>query len=130
MQFLQVENVMVVPTQVERESVYAIFSLKKPSDNNEVAVLNIILLDVDLAFDCQGIANLDNLENTSGDMRMLSDLQLVYRLHAMVPRNSTQLPNINTTKFQVERQPVYYIPTLTDNLTSEFNHLHSMSVIL
>ena len=42
MRFLQVENVMVVPTQVERESVYAIFSLKKPSDNNEVAVLNII----------------------------------------------------------------------------------------
>ena len=35
------------------------------------------------------------LENTSGDMPMLSDLQLVY----MVPRNSTQLLNINTTKF-------------------------------
>ena len=34
---------------------------------------------------------------------MLSDLQLVY----MVPRNSTQLININTTKFQVERKPVY-----------------------
>ena len=32
---------------------------------------------------------------------MLSDLQLVY----MVPRNSTQLLNINTTKFQVEREP-------------------------
>ena len=43
------------------------------------------------------------LENTSGDMRMLSDLQLVF----MVPRNSIQLLNINTTKFQVERQPVY-----------------------
>ena len=43
------------------------------------------------------------LENTSGDMRMLLDLQLVY----MVPRNSTQLLNINTTKFQVEREPVY-----------------------
>ena len=39
------------------------------------------------------------LENTSGDMRMLSNLQLVN----MVPRNSTQLLNINTTKFQVER---------------------------
>ena len=38
-----------------------------------------------------------------GDMHMLSDLQLVY----MVPRNSTQLLNINTTKFQVEREPVY-----------------------
>ena len=42
------------------------------------------------------------LENTSDDMPMLSDLQLVY----MVPRNSTQLLNINTTKFQVEREPV------------------------
>ena len=42
------------------------------------------------------------LENTSGDIPMLSDLQLVY----MVPRNSTQLLNINTTKFQVERDPV------------------------
>ena len=46
--------------------------------------------------------NAGALENTSGDMRMLSDLQLVY----MVPRNSTQLLNINTTKFQVEREPV------------------------
>ena len=39
---------------------------------------------------------------------MLSDLQLVY----MVPRNSTQMLKINTTKFQVERepdiQPVYH----------------------
>ena len=35
---------------------------------------------------------------------MLSDLQLVY----IVPRNLTQLVNINTTKFQVEREPVYY----------------------
>ena len=34
---------------------------------------------------------------------MLSDLQLVY----MVPRNYTQLLKINTTKFQVEREPVY-----------------------
>ena len=34
---------------------------------------------------------------------MLSDSQLVY----MVPRNSTQLLKINTTKFQVEREPVY-----------------------
>ena len=39
----------------------------------------------------------------SGNMPMLSDLQLVY----MVPRNSTQLLNINTTNFQVEREPVY-----------------------
>ena len=41
-------------------------------------------------------------EITSGDMHMLSDLQMVY----MVPRNSTQLSNINTTKFQVKREPV------------------------
>ena len=43
------------------------------------------------------------LENISGDMRMLSDLQLVY----MVPRNSTQfrqLLNINTMKFQASLQ--------------------------
>ena len=45
------------------------------------------------------------LEKTSGDMCMLSDLQLVY----MVPRNSTQLLNINTTNFQVEREPVYKV---------------------
>ena len=32
---------------------------------------------------------------------MLSDLQLVY----MVPRNSTQLLNINTAKFQVDLEP-------------------------
>ena len=44
-----------------------------------------------------------SLEITSGDMPMLSDLQLVY----MGPRNSTQLLKINTTKFQVEREPVY-----------------------
>ena len=43
-----------------------------------------------------------SLENTSGDMRMLSDLQLVY----MVSRNSTQFLSINTTKFQVESEPV------------------------
>ena len=36
---------------------------------------------------------------------MLSDLQLVY----MVPSNSTQLLKINTTKFQVEREPVKVI---------------------
>ena len=46
------------------------------------------------------------LENTSGDMHMLSDLQLVY----MVPRNSTQLLSINTIKIQVEREPVYHQP--------------------
>ena len=34
---------------------------------------------------------------------MLSDLQLVYMVH----RNSTQLLIINTTKFQVEHEPVY-----------------------
>ena len=36
------------------------------------------------------------------DMYMLSDLQLVY----MMPRNSTQLLNIYTTKFQVERETI------------------------
>ena len=36
-------------------------------------------------------------------MPMLSDLQLVY----IGPRNSTELLKINTTKFQVEREPVY-----------------------
>ena len=41
--------------------------------------------------------------NTSGDMRMLSDFLLIY----MVSRNSTQLLNINSTKFQVDREPVY-----------------------
>ena len=46
-----------------------------------------------------------SLKNTSGDMPMLSDLQLVF----MKSRNSTQLLNINTTKFQVEREPVYRI---------------------
>ena len=43
------------------------------------------------------------MQITSGDMPMLSDLQLVY----MVPRNSTELLKINTTKFQVEHEPVY-----------------------
>ena len=36
---------------------------------------------------------------------MHSDLQLVY----MVSRNSTQMLNINTTKFQVELEPVYVL---------------------
>ena len=36
-------------------------------------------------------------------MCMRSDFQLVY----MVPRNSIQLLYIGTTKFQVEREPVY-----------------------
>ena len=40
-----------------------------------------------------------------GNMPMLSDLQLVY----MGPRNSTELLKINTTKFQVEREPVYVL---------------------
>ena len=35
-------------------------------------------------------------------------LRFAIGLHQyMVPRNSTQLLNINTTKFQVEREPVY-----------------------
>ena len=48
------------------------------------------------------------MENTSGDMHMLLDLQLVY----MVSRNFTQLLNINTTKLQVEREPVYLLTIL------------------
>ena len=47
---------------------------------------------------------------------MLSDLQLVY----MVPRNSTQLLKINTTKFQVEREPVYRDYRQQDSLTNIF----------
>ena len=47
---------------------------------------------------------------------MLSDLQLVY----MVPRNSTQLLNINTTKFQVEREPVYMYTVTMIELQSGF----------
>ena len=44
---------------------------------------------------------------------MLSDLQLVY----MVPKNSTQLLNINTTKFQVVR----------DRASLEINHTENIS---
>ena len=33
----------------------------------------------------------------------------------MVPRNSTQLLNINTTKFQVEREPVYCLPSCVNS---------------
>ena len=50
------------------------------------------------------------MQITSGDMPMLSDLQLVYMGH----RNSTQLLKINTTKFQVEREPVYIKRNLKD----------------
>ena len=46
---------------------------------------------------------------------MLSDLQLVY----MGPRNSTKLLKINTTKFQVEREPVY-----------NFNFYHINDIII
>ena len=57
-----------------------------------------------------------HLENTSGDMRMPSDLQLVY----VVLRNSTQLLNINTTKIQLSsgaRVTLYqdYDPNHLDN---------------
>ena len=61
------------------------------------------------------------MQITSGDMPMLSDLQLVY----MVPRNSTELLKINTTKFQVEREPVYTIGSRaqsgTDVRPTKFN---------
>ena len=58
-----------------------------------------------------------HLENTSGDMRMPSDLQLVY----VVLRNSTQLLNINTTKIQVERESVYSIAV---TLYQDYNRNH------
>ena len=59
------------------------------------------------------------MQITSGDMPMLSDLQLVY----MGPRNSTQLLKINTTKFQVEREPVY-TSTTTSNIGVSIISLH------
>ena len=68
-----------------------------------------------------------HLENTSGDMRMPSDLQLVY----VVLRNLTQLLNINTTKIQVEREPVYSIavrPTLYQDY--DRNHLDNHDYII
>ena len=70
-----------------------------------------------------------HLENTSGDMRMPSDLQLVY----VVLRNSTQLLNINTTKIQVERESVYSIgiavrPTLYQDYDQ--NHLDNHDYII
>ena len=68
-----------------------------------------------------------HLENTSGDMRMPSDLQLVN----VVLRNSTQLLNINTTKIQVERESVYSIavrPTLYQDY--DRNHLDNHDYII
>ena len=71
-----------------------------------------------------------HLENTSGDMRMPSDLQLVY----VVLRNSTQLLNINTTKnskIQVERKSFYSIavrPTLYQDY--DRNHLDNHDYII
>ena len=68
-----------------------------------------------------------HLENTSGDMRMPSDLQLVY----VVLRNSTQLLNINTTKIQVECESVYSIavrPTLYQDY--DRNHLDNHDYII
>ena len=68
-----------------------------------------------------------HLENTSGDMRMPSDLQLVY----VVLRNSTQLLNINTTKIQVESESVYSIavrPTLYQDY--DRNHLDNHDYII
>ena len=57
------------------------------------------------------------MQITSGDMPMFSDLQLVYR----VPRNSTELLKINTTKFQVEREPVYIVTIVNDQLVINCN---------
>ena len=42
-----------------------------------------------------------HLENTSGDMHMPSDLQLIN----MVPRNSMPIVKYDTSKFQVELEP-------------------------
>ena len=66
-----------------------------------------------------------HLENTSGDMRMPSDLQLVY----VVLRNSTQLLNINTTKIQVERESVYSI-AVTLYQDYDRNHLDNHDYII
>ena len=52
---------------------------------------------------------------------MLSDLQLVY----MVPRNSTQLLNINTTKFKVEREPVYGLYKKVESAFAILNNLRN-----
>ena len=37
-----------------------------------------------------------------------------------LPRNSTQLLNINTTKFQVEREPVYIISIVSNLCNLQF----------
>ena len=66
-----------------------------------------------------------HLENTSGDMRMPSDLQLVY----VVLRNSTQLLNINTTKIEVERESVYSI-AVTLYQDYDQNHLDNHDYII
>ena len=66
-----------------------------------------------------------HLENTSGDMRMPSDLQLVY----VVLRNSTQLLNINTTKIQVEHESVYSI-AVTLYQDYDRNHLDYIIMII
>ena len=60
-----------------------------------------------------------HLGNTSGDMRMPSDLQLVY----VVLRNSTQLLNINTTKIQVERESVYSV-AVRPTLYQDYDRIH------
>ena len=69
--------------------------------------------------------NYAHLENTSGDMRMPSDLQLVY----VVLRNSTQLLNMNTTKIQVERESVYSI-AVTLYQDYDRNHLDNHDYII
>ena len=66
-----------------------------------------------------------HLENTSGDMRMPSDLQLVY----VVLRNSSQLLNKNTTKIQVERESVYSI-AVTLYQDYDRNHLDNHDYII
>ena len=65
-------------------------------------------------------------QNTPGNMRMPSDLQLVY----MIPRNSMQLLNINNTKFQVEREPVYYLTACISLKIFHYGYPSSRNVLL
>ena len=47
-------------------------------------------------------------------------------LRAPMPINSIQLLNINTTKSQVEREPVYYF---SNRLVNKWNHLKDLAVL-
>ena len=62
------------------------------------------VLYIDLSYPGKWAVNVLALENTSGDAHALR-FAIGLRTY-MVSRNSTQLLNVNTTKFQVEREPV------------------------